>query len=247
MTTNLTKKVKILQDVLHYIPCSLTNARERGWQEIKQYSWGHIEMRAWETVNMTDIFALIAAVKAFQDKAVDIVRGQITAERETLTLKVELWKFTEKYLKNNDYENLLNTLKRLSSFQIFYHSNGDVLEQRFMLGFEIKEDENKVKWLTISLNKAFYDACLNRGLTLNFISLQSVRSQTARALYMYLKGQKSKAFYQDTLSTVLGLQLEAFENRRRIREAFEALVSAGSIKCFAVTKNTKGYLFTYEY
>lgn len=246
MKTELKKSVKVYQDILHYIPCSLTNARARGWQEIKQFSWGHIEMRAWETVNMTDMFVLIAAVKAFSDNVNSVQAGKMTENRETLALRIELWKFGEQYLKNNDHENILNHLKRLSSFQVFCHGLGTVAEQRFMLGFEIKEDENGVKWLEVILNKAFYDACISKGLTLNFLLLQSVSGQTARALYMYIKGQKSKAFYQDTLETALGLQLETWRNRERIREAFSALKTAGCISKFDVSKNTKGYLFSYE-
>lgn len=246
MTTKLKKNVKLNHDILHYIPCSTSNVRTKGWQEIKKFPWGHLEMRAWETINVTDIFVLIAAIKTFQDHITDIQAGEIISDRKTLTLKVELWRFAKFYVKSNDYRTIEQHFKRLSSFQVFCHSNtGEMSEQRFILGFDIKTDEKQTKWLTVIMNKELYDACINRGLTINFSLLQDITGQTARALFMYITGQKSKAFYQQTLETALNLQLDSYENRRRIKEAFDALKAADCITEAKLVKNTPGYLFSY--
>ena len=238
-------RVKVLDDVMHYLPCSTSVARVRGWQEIKVFNGFQVEMRAWETINVFDIFLLIASVKYFQDHTEDIEQGQITKDRETVTVKMKLWEFAERYLHTHNYHAIEESLKRLSSFQAFYkQSNGDIKEQRYLLFFEVATVE-AVQYLTVGLSKSFYDYCL-KGLTLNFALLQSITTPTARLLYMYVAGQRNTAFYQPTLERALGLNGKDYDNRKRITTAFNELQKSGSIAQSWKKKTPKGWLFGYR-
>jgi hypothetical protein len=236
-----TQKVKVEMDLIHYLPFSVTNKRTKGWEMIKDYGKYKTISRAWETITDTDIFILIAAVKAFQDaNQDDIEQGQIIHDRPTIALKINIHTFMFNYLDNHDKDYLLQSLRRLSSYQIFFVEKNHEAEHRYMLGYEVKDNI-----LTLILNKKWYDACVKNGWSLKFDYIRQLQ-KTARALYLYIAAQDNTALYQQTLERALGLTATKTDNRKSIKRAFQELYGLGAIKGYSTMKTPKGWLFRYD-
>jgi hypothetical protein len=245
MKTTPTQKVKIEMDLIHYLPFSVTNKRTKGWEQIKENKRKGYKTiaRAWETITDADIFVLIAAVKAFQDSnSNELELGQMIHDRPTIALKINVHAFMKHYLGNHDKYYLMQSLRRLSSYQIFFINVKDKheAEHRYMLGYEVKDNI-----LTLILNKKWYDACVAHGWALKFDFVRQFQ-KTARALYLYLSAQDSTAMYQDTLERALGLEGRDDNNRTAIKKAFDELQDLGGIKSYSVAKTMQGWLFRYE-
>ena len=237
-----TNKVKVEMDLIHYMPFSVTNKRIKGWEQIKEYKGYKTIARAWETITDTDIFILIAAVKAFQDRTNELEHGQIIHDRPTIALKINVHVFMRHYLNNHDRDYLIQSLRRLASYQIFFidTENKHEAEHRYMLGYDI--DDNA---LTLILSKKWYDACIAKGWSLKFDYIKQFQ-KTARAIYLYIAGQRHTAFYQETLERVLDLNGRDNNNRAAIKKAFQELKTLGAIKSYEPIKTPRGWLFRYE-
>jgi hypothetical protein len=251
-TTAAKNTVKIYRDIPHYLPCSISNKRIKGWQMIKRFNGGYIEVRAWETVNITDLIILFAAVKAFQDNTKDIEEGEIykdsndNMQRKSIIVRVKLKMFSESYLGIHDYKAIENSLKRLTSMQQWHHqNNGDVFQVKYLLDFAVKEEDG-IKFLTLMLNKAFYDKCLTEKWIYNFQKLQEIKGQAAKALHIYIAAQNNTAMYQDTLERNLGLDDRENNNRAILNKSFMELERVGLIIYHGYRKTEKGYLFSWQ-
>lgn len=248
-----TKKstVKIHRDLPHFLPCSVSNVRVRGWQMIKHFEGGYIEVRAWETINATDILVLLGIVKAFQDRQGDIREGEkyknSDIERKAIMIRIKLKQFDKLYSKLKNYKLIEDTLKRLVSLVEWHHEdNGNVFQVRYLLDFVIKEEDG-IKYLTLMLNKAFYDKCLAEGWVINYEKLQSIKGQVARTLFFYISAQRNTAFYQNTLERKLGLEGNPTDIRKILRKSFKEIEQKGYIKYFNDKKTDEGYLFGFRW
>ena len=243
------EKVKITQKLIHYLPCSVSQTREKGWDITRTYEWGEVRSFAIETININDLFILIAITKAFQDYNPFVKEGEVREDKPTLALKLGFWSFAKYYLGSHDEGAIKKSLQRLISWKvIFIQKKGDVNPQEYLVDFKIFEEEG-VKKVIFVLNKHFYNACINRGLLLNFDALKAIKSNLTKALFIYLEGTSAKSFYQQTLERVLNMDrtdMKPFTRRAKIKEAFEILKNHLLIQGYQCEKKEQGYLFSYQ-
>lgn len=245
-----TQKVKITKKIMHYIPCSTSQKRQKGWDTTKIYDWGKIRTFAIETINLDDLFVLIAIVKVFQDFEHFTEEGKIIDYKPTISLTVKFWFFINEYLDTHDTEFVKRSLQRLISWKvIFTQNNGNENTQEYLIDYKIFEKEG-IKYITFVLNKIFFNACKNKGLLINFNALRKIKSNMARALFVYMEGRtKTKSFYQSTLETILELNktnMPSYAKRAEIKKAFEILKDNLLIQNFTCIKKNGDYLFTYS-
>jgi hypothetical protein len=242
-----TELVRMYQEVVHYLPCSISNTRVRGWESVKCFPWGFVKMRSWETITVSDLFALVATVKAFQAHPEGVIEGEMIHDRKTLTATVGLKQFMENYLGHHNEAYLVESLERLSSFQVFFHSNnGHIRDERYLLGFDIIPYEQGAKGVRLILSKIFYEYCIKSGLTVNFDTLKGLSGNVSRVLFVYLSGQANRSFYQPTLETAIGLTGSPRDNRKALVRAFKCLKKAGAVKDYNAVKTEKGYRFSWK-
>lgn len=242
------EKVKITQKLIHYLPCSVSQVRKKGWDMTRTYDWGKVRSFAIETININDLFILIAITKAFQDYNSFVKEGEVREDKPTLIMKFGFWSFAKYYLGSHDEEAIRRSLQRLISWKvIFMQKGGDVNPQEYLVDFKIFEEEGVTRVIFV-LNKHFYNACINRGLLLNFDALKGIKSNLTRALFVYLEGTSAKSFYQETLEKVLNMDdtnMIPSDRRKKIKEAFEELKNHLLIQDYQCEKKEQGYLFSY--
>jgi hypothetical protein len=249
-TNDNAEKVKITKRIIHYIPCSTSQKRQKGWDTVRVYDWGKIRTFAIETINLSDLFILIAIVKAFQNFEYTTKDGEIRGDKPTITLTLKFWFFVDEYLGTHDTEFVRRSLQRLISWKvIFIQNNGNENPQEYLIDYKIFEKEG-VKHITFVLNKIFHNACKNKGLLINFDAFKKIKSNQTRALFIYLEGRRNaKSFYQSTLEKVLELgktNMPSYVKRAEIKKTFNILKNNFLIQDFTCRKKNGDYLFTFS-
>lgn len=227
-------QVSVYDKICRYLPLEVTNKRVKGWEHSRSLPDGSmLKMEAKETITPGDIFILIAAIKVFQDFR-DTITETTLQGQEILEIRIKYRLFMTKYVKHRNDDKLLDSLKRLASFKVYWESiSGRVTPNRYLYEFGI--DENK-QHLTLSISKKFAFYCDRHGWLLNFTKLQQINSPSARALFLYLSINSGKIFKQDTLEKCLdmsrGTSTQSRDNRKQIKRALLELINVGVVEEF---------------
>ena len=234
-------QVSVYYRLCKYLPFEVSNKRVKGWEYQRALpDGGKLVMIAHETITPGDVFVLIAGIKVFQDHQ-DLV---LPSTIQSLNKMVELlsitinWKhLRQEYLKHNNLEKLVESLRRLSSFQaVWYLNDGSVINHRYLWDYSLDSGQHNV---TLTISKAFAILCFEKGWLLNFNYLQRISSPTGRALFLYFSSNSGLLYKQETLERWLGLMTDgskkARDNRKQIKRALEELVRVGFLEEYSLS------------
>lgn len=247
MLNRTPEQVAVHLAICHKLPFTITNKRVKGWSFIRENIPGNneykIEMRAFETITPTDIVNLIGAVKVFQDHRCN-VQEDVLGNDKMLTVEIDFYLFLRDYSTHKSKHDMIETLKRLSSFQVFYHMrDGAKFMERYLYNFEISSNEKNVKFI---ISEKFYELCTKNPWLINYSKLRSLNSQTAKALFLYISGNLRNDFYQSTLEFWLDMKNETSaqqrDNRVKLKSAFKELIAADVISEYEYDPNSKKFI-----
>ena len=174
---------------------------------------------------------------------------------------VELYCFSTISIKFNDFcknyakvsregkNNVINSLKRWLLTKTIYEEkdkNGKVVSVQpfhYLIDFRLKDGV-----LLFTLSDQVLNSCKN-GLIISYDMFLFLKSEIAKALYMFFMGNRSTSFSYETLRNSLGLEDEDFKNRELIKQGLNILKKQEFLKDFHVEKrdNDIFYLITYGY
>lgn len=239
--------VKITAKLAHYAPCSVSREREQGWSTERVYEWGKVVAFAKETINIDDQLVLLGILKAFQENPYNIKEGELREDKPTSTLTMSLDKLMKDYLKTHNRKFVEESLTRLISWKvIFSYNKGVVNPQEYLVDFKIFIEDGIFK-VTLTINKNFYQACIKQGLLLDYYAIKKLKSNIAKAIYMYIGAKSTPCFYQDTIEKALDMDktnMKSWDKREKIKEALEILKKNDLITHYTCEKKDGDYLFT---
>jgi hypothetical protein len=198
-----------------------------------------------------DIFCLIGIVKFIFDNQDTVVISEINHANKRveklLSIRTTLNFFLNHYLYRKDKEELINTLKRLRTYQVeynFYQKETGKFSSRsehYLRTCDI-EDE----YVTFTISDAFFSIIEEDGWTVNYSRLGKL-SGIAQALYMYFIQNSGEEFRQDFIEQRLQLVEEGYRNRDAIKKALGQLMTIGYLDSFiTLKKGKKDYNFIIE-
>lgn len=224
-------QVAVLRDLGKDLPFEITNKRVKGWSFIKQTENGYLEYKAHETITPSDIYTFIGALKALQDNEDFTTIGTLNGN-EYYSLEIPLNILMKKYLHNNDKKLVINTFRRLATFQVTKHFNdGSESLKRFVYDYSLTANQSKIK---ITVSALFLNLLYDNPWLLNYDIMMQIKSNLAKALFLYFTSNRRKYYKQSTIENELGMKCNTSKitanNRIHIKKAINELVSTDKIK-----------------
>ena len=208
------------------------------WSHNKKMSDDRLcRIEATGAIEPSTILTLIAFVASIQNGD-----GNTKFEDTTVTLTDDnAKKWMEKYLGHRNFKEFSTDIKRLISYKIFWiDPKGGFTTQAYCYDGELKN--NKLK---IILKRAFVDLCIEKGLEIEFLAMQQrlVKQPVAKLLYMYLCSNSATSYNEMTLIERVGLTNGIRDNRRTLKKAFNALLSASFIQSYEYDDKDRKFSF----
>jgi len=241
-------QVSINLELCHFLPFSVSHVRQKGWEHKHITENAVIEMSAKETITSFDAFILIAGCKVFQDNQTEIT-NEILNKKSMLRIETSFDLFLKHYVGNNNKKVVIDSLKRLSSYQIFINGNdGSVKQQRYLYDFEISKDGLNVSFV---ISEAFYNKLNTKPWLINFDKLRNTKSLTGRGLFLFFAGNNRSDFYQETLEKMLNMDNDTAQkkrdNRKQIIKALEELKNVKFIMDYRFDEKSKKFILKREF
>lgn len=251
MTSKLTmlnrtpEQVSVYMGICHKLPFTVAKKREKNWELTRQTEDAVIKMSANETITPFDIFILISIIKVYQDNVCSI-EEEVLNKKKMLRIEIPFDTFLKLYIDNNDKKSVVKSLDRLSDLRIMiYGKDGSVKQQRYLYDFEVSKNKLNVSFV---ISDNFYKSCTVNPWLINFNKFKSIKSQTGRALFLYLSGNCRNDFYQATFEKWLDMKNDTTrdicDNRKQIKKALQELKAASALNDFYYDINTKKYVLS---
>lgn len=246
----LPNQVAVYEQILTRLPFVITNKRDknRNMRIEKLYSNGiKTTIMANEQITPTDIYVLIGAVKVFEDRTKminsDVERSDLF-KKPMIKVKIGIYDFLHNYTGLMNKEVFKDTLIRLASLQMtISKADGSQCQQRYLYDYDVSEKNKTVEFI---ISKAFYDLCTGSELwMLNWDKALKIKSQTGKALFLYLSKNSGNIFSQDFFENLLDMDnsnsADARDNRRQIKNALNEICAAEFINNFQYNSVTKNF------
>ena len=167
------------------------------------------------------------------------------------TFNIKFNKFCDKYTQTGrrHKENVLHSIERLWATRILhkeFDSSGKIIEETpyyYIVDFRL----NKDGIMTFTLSNMLMESC-KKGLLISYDFFLSLKTEIAKALYLFFSGTKNNTFAYKTLKDALSLSDEDFKNRELIKQGLNFLKESKFIKDFKIENREIGifYILTYD-
>ena len=176
--------------------------------------------------------------------------GQETASYYLFsTIKINFNEFCRKYVgaSRGRRSNVIETIKRLLFTKTTCEEKiGNNFKEfatfHYLVDFGL---HNGIASFTVS--KQLRESAKN-GLSIHYDTFKSIKSNIAKALYLFFIGNKNTTFSYSTIKDALGLNDEGFKNRELIKQGIEILKQSKFLKNYEIQNRTNDihYILTYN-
>ena len=154
--------------------------------------------------------------------------------------------FLKKYVKTGKQskENVIESLKRLSQSKVFYDDKKNSRHFQFHLLVDYSILNGNIYLLS---DKKFVDYSFKHNLLFYFDIFLSLKSEIAKALYLYFIGNKNTTVKYKTLKDAIGLDDENFQNKALVRQGLNELKNIKFIKDFKIENRFDDIFYILKY
>jgi hypothetical protein len=221
--------IEIYRRILKYSPFSLK--RRKGIHVIthKFDNGGIVKISAVESVTVADAGKLYALLYCLQSGTAKVTR----ADEKITVIECRLSEM-RKSLNENDYTNIVKSLKRIAQMTINYDfTNKDTLTTHIL--HEVKTSQEK-DMVIATFNTDFLWVCKEKSLTLHFPTYQRI-SASGKNLYGFLISNSSDIFSEGLLLERCGLtEGRMCDRQRTLKQAFQELADKAIIAGYEIRK-----------
>jgi hypothetical protein len=188
-----------------------------------------VKISAVEVVTVADAGKLYALLHCLQSGTAKMVRSDET----TTIIECKLSEI-RKVLNENDYKNIVKSLKRIAHMTIDYNfSCNDTITTHIL--HEVKTSEKKDMVIT-TFNTDFLWACQEKSLTLHFPTYREL-TPAAKNLYGFLIANSGNVFSEDLLLERTRITEGRKEDKQRtLKKAFQELADKAIIAGWDIIK-----------
>lgn len=189
----------------------------------------------------THLIYLFAIMKLVQEKHEELHFGQLDTDNSirTVSLKMPMAEFCDYLNMHNHYDNVIEILRNLTVFRVFYKSARRVRvrghkvlswDQAFLWTHRVTEDERGKKYLTLVVDYHFVNDCVQNGFLVNLDKILRLKSDRAKLLAVKLMSDR-KTFApgvpEGYLLNLLGFSPNEniYDCRKKIRACLDDLVT----------------------
>ena len=214
-----------------------------------------VVVKAYETLNIFDLTTLLSLYSFIYHNPDKVKKVEIKTETELLEedylIRLPSYSFIRDYCKLNPRGGnktiIFESLRRMNmcSWELYFN-NGDITI------FNIIKDlkQNKGTW-NIILNKEVVDKLLKKDnkekwlffwIVMDYV--RKCKTDTGKALCIWLQGQKNTGFYENVLIQALNIKTKEHRNKLiKLRKAFTDVTNSGFLKNWEEKEREAGLRF----
>ena len=214
-------------------------------------------------VQTKDDYGKEKIISDFKDKSEELLiqrkgKTDIIREEEEYTNKIHIFytfcvkfnEFCNKYTRvsRQRRNNVLKSIERLWATRTLhkeFSSTGKIIEETpfyYIVDFRLSKGV-----ITFTLSNMLIESC-NKGLIISYDFFLSLKTEIAKALYLFFSGTKNNTFAYKTLKNSLGLDDEDFKNRELIKTGLKSLKESKFLKDFKIENRESDtfYILIYD-
>jgi hypothetical protein len=194
MDTNITK---MDYDLLHFLPFKPSIRRIRGFDVVRNYGNGKMELSADWTLNYYDLITFAQLLAEYNKEKYNLkitgTMGDEEFKTDVVELEVDIEKLTKlRELSNNKHnrKSIKDSIDRLFSIKLKLETETSFITTRYIYHFKADKEYKTSK---IYFNKGFIEHCLKSGLLFNYGRLMAYNNKGyATLLDAYIQSTKTK-------------------------------------------------------
>jgi hypothetical protein len=221
--------IEIYRRILKYSPFALKRKKGIHQSIHKLENGGTVKISAVESITVADAGKLYALLHCLQSGTAKTVKSDET----TTVIECKLSEI-RKVLNENDYINIVKSLKRIAHMTIDYNfANNDSITTHIL--HEGKTSEKK-DMIIATFNTDFLWACKEKSLTLHFPTYQAL-SPSGKNLYSFLISNSGNVFSEEILLERCGINTGRKDKMQyTLKKAMHELVDRAIIAGYDIRK-----------
>lgn len=229
--------VKVYHRLLRY-PVFLCQSIKTDTEKSITISNGRIIVKTKATVN--DFENLLCIMYLAQKKKAVITETKLN-NHELIAITVKLSELKKMNIKH-DYNEIYKSIENFTTTTLFYdfcvsQNKYERLTLKPVFAVNIKKDES-TQQIEVLMFKKFYDACIQKSLSIDIFKLTNIRSPYAKNLFTFIEANRDKNIFNiDTLLEKAHIDTKDRKRYVKLNKALQQLVKVKAIKSYKKEKN----------